>query len=296
MSEVRSGRPFRCLKASAYRLKMSNLTQGAWDPAVYERFAAERARPFEDLLALVEPAPGMRVADLGCGSGPLTRRLHDALGASTTVGVDSSPEMLARSAESAGNGVSFVLGDLAEWRPEAPLDLVFSNAALHWVPDHPALFARLARLLAPGGQLAVQMPDQEAHASHVTAREVAREEPFAARFPEGPRVSPILTAEEYAHLLFRLGFPRQTVRVQMYPQALPSREDVVEWVKGSLLTDYRKRLGDELYPRFLARYRERLMERLPDERPFFYPYRRLLLWARTESDSAGTAISPGREW
>jgi trans-aconitate 2-methyltransferase len=225
----------------------------------------------------------MRVADLGCGSGPLTRHLNDALGASSTVGVDSSPEMLARSGEHAGNGVSFVLSDLAAWKPEAALDLVFSNAALHWVPDHPALFARLAGLLAPGGQLAVQMPDQEAHASHVTAREVALEAPFAARLPEGPRISPILPAEEYAHLLFRLGFARQTVRVQMYPQALPSREDVVEWVKGSLLTDYKKRLGEDLYPRFLERYRERLMERLPDERPFFYPYRRVLMWGRRAS-------------
>jgi trans-aconitate 2-methyltransferase len=188
--------------------------------------------------------------------------------------------MLAKSADSAGNGVSFVLADLSEWKPDGPLDLAFSNAALHWVPDHPALFARLAGLLAPGGQLAVQMPDQEAHASHVTARAVAREAPFAARFPEGPRISPILTAEEYAHLLFRLGFDRQTVRVQMYPQALPSREDVVEWVKGSLLTDYKKRLGDDLYVRFLTRYREILVEQLPDERPFFYPYRRILIWAR----------------
>ena len=283
MSDVRSGRPFTCLRASAYRLNVPNLQQGAWDPAVYERFAAERARPFEDLLALVEREPGMRAADLGCGSGPLTRRLHDALGARSTVGVDSSREMLAKSAEHEGDGVSFVLGDLAEWTPGAPLDLVFSNAALHWVPDHPALFARLAGLLAPRGQLAVQMPDQEAHASHVTAREVAREEPFAARFPEGPRISPVLTAEDYAHLFFRLGFTRQTVRVQMYPQELPSREDVVEWVKGSLLTDYRKRLGDELYPRFLERYRERLMDRLPDERPFFYPYRRVLMWGRRDA-------------
>jgi trans-aconitate 2-methyltransferase len=257
---------------------MANVSQGAWDPAVYGRFAAERARPFEDLLALVERRPGMSVADLGCGSGELTRRLHDALSASETIGVDSSAEMLSKTAPYAGSGVSFVAADLASWRPERPLDLVFSNAAIHWVPDHPALLSRLAGLLAPGGQLAVQVPDQEQHASHVTAREVAGEEPFASRLPGGARVSPVLSPEEYAHLLFRLGFARQTVRLQMYPQALDSKEDVVRWVEGSLLTDYRKRLGD-LYPGFLARYRERLMEELPDERPFFYPYRRLLMWA-----------------
>jgi trans-aconitate 2-methyltransferase len=259
---------------------VETLPQGAWDPGVYERFAAERSRPFEDLLALVERRPGMRVVDLGCGSGALTRRLHDALSAETTLGLDSSSEMLARSAEHAGNGVAFRVGDLAEFAPERPPDLVFSNAALHWVPDHPALFARLARLLAPGGQLAVQVPDQEAHASHATARDVAREEPFASRLPGGARISPVLAPEEYASLLFRLGFRDQTVRLQIYGHPLESRADVVEWVKGTLLTDYKKRLGPDLFVRFLTRYGERLMERLPDERPFFYPYRRILMWGR----------------
>ncbi len=259
---------------------METVQQGGWDPSVYERFAAERSRPFEDLLALVQRRPGMRVADLGCGSGALTRRLHDALSAEATLGIDSSAEMLGRSAKHAGNGVAFLRGDLEEFAPERPLDLVFSNAALHWAPDHPSLFERLSRLLAPGGQLAVQVPDQETHASHATARDVAREEPFASRLPGGARVSPVLVPEAYASLLFRLGFREQTVRLQIYGHPLESREDVVEWVKGTLLTDYKKRLGPELYTSFLARYRERLMERLPDERPFFYPYRRILMWGR----------------
>jgi len=253
-----------------------------WDPTVYGRFAEQRRKPFEDLLALVRPAPGMRAVDLGCGSGELTRALHDALGCAETLGVDSSAEMLAKSGAYAGNGVSFTVGDLAAFAPAGPLDLVFSNAAIHWVPDHPSLLARLASHLAPGGQLAVQVPDQEDHPSHATAREVAREDPFASALADsgGARTSPVLAPEKYAEILFRLGFQEQTVRLQIYPQPLESRDAVVDWVRGSLLTDYKRRLGAELYDRFLAAYRERLLPRLADERPFFYPYRRVLMWGR----------------
>src|SRR4051794_23858151 len=114
-----------------------------WDPGQYERFKAERSRPFFDLLALVGRAPGGRAVDLGCGTGELTRELHRHLQAAETLGLDSSPEMLARSAAFAGGGLAFQQGDLATFADEDHWDVVFSNAALHWTGDHPALLARL---------------------------------------------------------------------------------------------------------------------------------------------------------
>src|SRR5271155_5157212 len=120
-----------------------------WDPEQYERFKAERSRPFFDLLALVRPRPGMRVVDLGCGTGELTFDLHAKLGARETVGVDSSETMLAKGASLAREGLRFERGRIEEWKPEAPVDLVFSNAALHWVDGHEALFARFKDALAP---------------------------------------------------------------------------------------------------------------------------------------------------
>lgn len=261
---------------------MGSLTEGkegAWDPEVYARFRDERRRPFLDLVALVARAPAMRVLDLGCGTGEPTRALHDALGAAETLGVDSSAEMLARSADHAGNGVSFALGDISTFEPAAPLDLVFSNAAIHWVPDHEALLARFRRFLAPRGQLAVQVPDMRGHASHRTASELASEEPFASALGP-PRLSPVLAPERYAELLFRLGFVEQTVKLQIYGHVLPGPEAVVEWVRGTLLTDYRGGLPAALWELFLSSYTERLLARLPDERPFFYPYRRILMSGR----------------
>lgn len=250
-----------------------------WNPDQYQKFRAERAAPFLDLLALVEPAAAPRVVDLGCGTGELTRLAHERLGARETLGVDSSAAMLERAAGHAGGGVVFARGDLGAFEGSG-FDVVLSNAAIHWVPDHGALLPRLAALLAPGGQLAIQAPANDHHPSHAVAREVAREPEFAGPLGGFVRESPLLEPERYARLLFDLRFARQRVRLETYAHPLGSREDVVEWVRGTTLTDYEKRLDPATWARFLDRYRERLRAALPDERPFVYTYRRLFLWGR----------------
>lgn len=256
----------------------------AWNPDQYARFRAERSQPFWDLVGLVRARPGMRVVDLGCGTGELTAEMHRRIGARETVGVDSSPAMYAQSAAFAGEGVSFVEADLREFaaRPEnaGAFDVVLSNAALQWVPEQAAVIERLTGLLAPGGQLAIQVPSNQDHASHVTAREVAGEEPFRSALGGHVRYFSNLALEEYAGLLDRLGYREQHVRLQVYVHHLPTCADVVEWVRGSLLTDYQKRLASEVFDAFLARYRGLLMERLADTRPFLYPFKRILVWGR----------------
>lgn len=251
----------------------------AWKPAQYEKFRDQRAQPFFDLLALVEPRPNLRAVDLGCGTGELTAELHRRLGCESTLGIDTSPAMLERAASHAGAGLRFKISDLASFEPKEPFDLVFSNAAVQWVPDHPLLFERLKRLVAFKGQLAVQMPANHDHPSHLIARDIAQREPFAAALGGYVRDVPVLAPEQYAQLLFDLGFKRQQVRLQVYGHLLGSREDVVEWVKGTLLTDYEKRLTPQLFADFLVQYQQALNARLPDAAPFFYPFKRLLLWA-----------------
>jgi trans-aconitate 2-methyltransferase len=250
-----------------------------WDPERYARFARERRQPFEDLAALLAPLDHPRILDLGCGAGELTRALHERLGARETLGIDSSPAMLEQAAAQAGGGLRFQAGDAGAFA-DGPWDLVFSNAALHWVPDHEALWPRLAALVAPGGQLAVQVPHNDHHPSHRVAVEVAGEAPFREPLGGAVRVSPVLPPERYAELLFRLGFAERRVRVEVYGHALASRDEVVEWVRGTTLTDYERRLPADLWPAFLDRYRARLAEALPDERPFLYTFRRVLLWGR----------------
>ena len=249
-----------------------------WNPAQYERFRDERSRPFFDLLDLVQPRPEMRVVDLGCGTGELTRELHQRLSARETIGIDNSPAMLAKSAAFAGDGLRFDHGDIGAFTSEGGYDLVFSNAALQWVPDHQPLFRRLTAALTERGQLAVQMPANNDHPSHLTAFAIAGEPPFREALGGYERQWPVLAPEAYATLLHRLGYRRQHVRLQVYAHELESREAVVEWVRGSLLTDYERRLPTDLWPHFLERYRERLLPQLEDARSFFYPFKRVLMW------------------
>jgi trans-aconitate 2-methyltransferase len=251
-----------------------------WNPAQYEKFRDERSAPFYDLLALVQPVPRGRVVDLGCGTGALTQELHRHTEAAETLGIDSSETMLAKAAEFAGDGLRFERGDIVAFAPGQPFDVVFSNAALQWVDGHEALFTRLTRAVARGGQLAVQVPANADHPSHLTARAVAAEEPFASAMNGYLRAWPVQEPDWYATLLDRLGYREQSVRLQVYGHHLESREGVIEWVRGTYLTDYQERMPAELFAQYLVRYRELLLPQLEDRRPFFYPFKRILIWGR----------------
>jgi len=256
------------------------IERDTWNPTQYERFRAEREQPFHDVVALITHRPDYRVVDLGCGTGLLTAALHRELDATETVGVDSSDAMLQRARQVGVEGVRFVRGDIATWEPDEPVHVVFSNAALQWVPDHPHLFRRLTAMLRPGGELAVQVPANFDHDSHTLAADLAREEPFVSAMGGYQRTFDVLPPEDYATLLHRLGFEAQSVRMQVYGHVLDSTDSVVEWVRGTLLTDYESRLPEALYQEFVARYRERLLAALGDQRPYFYPFKRILLWGR----------------
>ncbi|HEY6471241.1 MAG TPA: methyltransferase domain-containing protein [Acidimicrobiales bacterium] len=255
-----------------------------WNPDQYERFRSERQQPFDDLLMLCHPVPGGRAVDLGCGTGNLTKILHQEMEAKETVGVDSSPAMLTRAQAAHGDvaGLSFVPGDIATWLDEG-VDLVFANASLQWIDDHLNLLARMRTALAADGQLAFQVPSNFRHPSHVLAHAVANESPFIDALdgdvPED-RGRFVLSPELYADLLYELGAKDQVVRMEVYGHELESTGEVVEWVMGTLLTPYRKRLSPELFDEFIERYRERLIEELGEREPYFYGFRRILCWAR----------------
>src|ERR1019366_3652661 len=196
----------------------------AWDPEQYHRFAAERRPPFDDLKSMCMPVAGGRIVDLGCGSGELTAELHRDLRAAETLGVDRSEAMLADATRWANEvpGLRFELGDLSTWHGSG-VDLVFANASLHWVPDHDRLLSRLRASLAPGGQLAFQVPATFSHPSHVLAAEVAAEPPFAAAGNEVARPgNAVLTPARYAEILHSLGAVQQSVRLQVYGHLLAS--------------------------------------------------------------------------
>ena len=255
----------------------------AWEPSQYERFKDQRAAPFHDLLALLHPAPGGDAVDLGCGTGELSVLLHERLGTQRTVGVDSSTEMLKRAAELDAAGVTFREGDIGTFSEPESWDVVVANASLQWVPDHQAVLTRWHASLRPSGQLAVQVPANVDHPAHLLAAEVAESAEFIDAFKGSPppdTVHNVLKPEAYAELLEQLGFVSQHVRLQVYPHRLASTADVVEWVKGTSLTRFKRVLDDVTYERFLDRYRARVIDRLGDRHPYFYAFKRILMWGR----------------
>jgi trans-aconitate 2-methyltransferase len=177
------------------------------------------------------------------------------------------------------DGLSFELGDIGKWTAAAAsYDVVLSNAALHWVPDHPAVLGRWRAALRAGGQLAVQVPANFDHPSHRVVGEVAEERGLAVE-PDPVAVN-VLRPEEYAQVLDDLGAVEQHVRLQVFVHHLPSTGDVVEWVKGTTLTRVKRATDAEGYEHFLAAYRERLLADIGDRSPYTYPFKRILFWAR----------------
>ena len=250
-----------------------------WNPTTYHRFRAERRQPFDDLLALVEPVPDGTVVDLGCGSGELTAELHRHTRAALTIGVDSSPNMLDQAHQHATDGLRFVPGDVAEWNAPRPVDVVFANASLQWSPDHPALLRRFRDQLASHGQIAVQIPANFDHPTHTVADRVGQSfgvEPVA-------RFEAILAPDAYAGLLDQLGFAHIHVRLQVYVHRLENTASVIDWVEGTLLTEYRRQLGVAGYEEFLTRYRSELLAELDDVEgtaPYTHLFKRILFHAR----------------
>ncbi|HEY9855897.1 MAG TPA: methyltransferase domain-containing protein [Stenomitos sp.] len=259
------------------------MSTDAWNPAQYEKFRAERRQPFDDLRALIRPHPAMRVIDLGCGTGELTALLAEVLPGSSVTGLDSSAAMLERAAARQTEHVRFQPADLREWRDAAAYDLVFSNAALQWVPDNEGLLNRILAAMRPGSQIAVQVPRNEGHPSHRIAAEIAERSPFRELLGGFVRRSEVLSLERYSELLHAHGFREQVCLEKIYGHELAETAEVVEWVKGTLLTAYLTRLDAPAQEAFLTAYRERLIAELGERRPYFYPFRRMLFWGQKGS-------------
>jgi len=246
-----------------------------WDPNQYHKFQAQRSAPFYDLLALVEIRPNLKVVDLGCGTGELTRQLADALPSSNVTGLDSSPQMLEKAAAFSSSSLHFEKGDQAQLTGE--WDLIFSNAALHWSENHAELIPSLYGNLSRGGQLAVQVPSNFSHISHQLIRETAGEEPFNSILNGFQRYPPVLSIDQYAQILFDCGAENIVVFEKVYAHVLEDSDAVVEWISGTACVPYFERLGEHKES-FVQTIRDKMKKALPQS-PVFYPFRRTLFSA-----------------
>jgi trans-aconitate 2-methyltransferase len=251
----------------------------AWNPEVYNEFKSERAAPFYDLLALLKIRPGLEVIDLGCGTGELTGTLADKLPNASVLGVDSSAEMLDKSAQTGGSTLRFECIPIEEQlKKSQQWDVVFSNAALQWVPDHETLFPQIISYIRPGGQLLVQMPDQPHNITNRLLAELAEQPRYEEVYQGWNRASQVLDLDRYAEILFECGSKSMQVFEKVYPLVLKDVDALVTWVSGTALLPYLERLPESLKNPFLEDYKTLLSKHF-SKTPVFYAFKRILIEA-----------------
>lgn len=257
-----------------------------WNPAQYLQFEGERLRPALDLLVRVPLASPGTIVDLGCGAGNVTRVLGERWPDARITGVDNSAEMLAAARENIhrDDRYTFIAADLATWQPSLPVDLVYSNSALQWLDGHVRLFPRIAAMVAAGGVLAVQMPNNHAAPSHMASIELALSGRWRAKLKDLVRAHPVADSRDY-YTFLAPHFATVDIWETEYLQVLPLRADgehpVVAWTKGTWLGPLLAALDTSERTEFLRDYRQRMAYAYPsqaDGRTLF-PFRRKFIVA-----------------
>jgi trans-aconitate 2-methyltransferase len=234
----------------------------AWSPRQYLKFEDERTRPARDLLAAVPLAEARRVVDIGCGPGNSTELLAARYPDADIVGFDSSPQMLAAARQRLPRA-TFLEADAATWTPPAPVDLLFANAVFQWVPDHLAVLTRLMDGLAPGGALAVQMPDNFGEPSHFLMREVAKAGPWAGKLAAADAERQAIPAAEVYYDRLQGRAARIDVWRTVYQHPLADAAAIVAWFKSTGLLPYLNRLSEPEQGEYLAAYQARIAAAYP---------------------------------
>ncbi len=251
-----------------------------WDADLYLQFAGERTQPARDLIARIELTDARRIADLGCGPGNSTELLRQRWPGANVLGVDNSQDMIAAARRAWPRG-QWLLADAGTWTGDAPFDLVFSNAALHWVPEHARLLPRLLQQAGPAGVFAVQMPAHLDSPVHQLMLQIADDPKWQARMGRA-RTAVTVHRPAFYYDLLRPLCKRLDLWETEYVHVLDGPDAIVEWIRGSGLRPFLEALE-------LGEHRREFLERLLDgvKRAYprqadgrvLFPFRRLFLIA-----------------
>jgi trans-aconitate 2-methyltransferase len=252
----------------------------AWDPDLYLAFAGHRFRPALDLMAQVPLTDPMRIADLGCGTGNATEVMAKRWPDAAIFAVDSSEEMLAK-AETETGKVRWIQADVGNWAPDGPLDLIYSNAALHWLTDHAALFPKLVGMLTSGGVLAVQMPRNYHAPGLALVNEVARQGPWAETLAPVIRPVPVEPPQFYYSLIAPLVTSLELWETE-YIQVLEGENPVAKWTQSTWRGPLLAALDEPLRSQYDGEYKRRVLEAYPPgpDGKTLFPFRRMFMVAR----------------
>ncbi len=251
-----------------------------WDPSVYLQFANERTQPTVDLIARIRLAQPTRIIDLGCGPGNSAAVLRRQWPHADLTGLDSSTDML-KAAAQAYPAEQWLLADAASWQADLPFDLVFSNAALQWIPDHARLFPHLMAQVAPGGALAVQIPYHYQSALHQVTQDVARAPAWRHLMDRPSRALTYETPSFYYDLLRPLAAQIDIWETEYY-HIVDSPQAIVTWFRGTGLRPFLEALEtDDQRQHFEQLVLEGYTRAYPPQTDgrVLFPFRRLFMVA-----------------
>ena len=252
----------------------------AWDPAQYLKFADHRLRPAIDLLNRIDVESPSVVYDLGAGAGNVTALLAARWPKARIIGIDNSEEMLKQAAERAPN-IEWQVGDIGTWRPDEPAELIYTNAALHWITGHTELFTGLMSSIAPGGTFAVQMPRNFGALSHTSISEAALSGPWRSKLEPLLRPAPVELPNFYIDVLSPLASSLDVWETE-YMQILSGDNPVKEWTKGTWLRPLLAALEEPERSEFENAYAELVKSRYPKQSDgtTVFPFRRMFIVAK----------------
>lgn len=251
-----------------------------WNPEVYNQFKNIRYQPFFDLAENISSDGLKKAIDIGCGTGEQTHILSEKFKDAHFLGIDSSSEMLEKSSSLENERLRFKQQTIEElYNSDEKWDLIFSNAALQWSDDHKKLFPKLLSLLSENGQFAVQMPVQSENLLNQILFEMASKEPYKTQLNNWNRVSPVLSLDEYAKMMFDAGLKDLNISIKVYPIIADDAEKLFQFISGSALIPYLEILDQHNQEKFITEYKKRISEKF-ENFPAIYAFKRILLYGR----------------
>jgi trans-aconitate 2-methyltransferase len=249
-----------------------------WNPEVYNNFKDIRYKPFYDLMDLIKSDQLTKAVDVECGTGEQTSILAKKFDHSTFIGIDSSKEMLVKSKEFLRNNLNFKLQTIEDFaNSDSKWDLIFSNAALQWSPNHEELFPKLIQKLNQNGQFAVQMPCQKENILNIILSEIVKEEPFATALNGFYKDSPLLTIDDYAKIMFNEGLNQLNLSMRIYPIYAKDERELFQFISGSALIPYMERLDLDNQQKLEKEFKQRIKDYYKSF-PAIYSFKRILLY------------------
>jgi trans-aconitate 2-methyltransferase len=257
-----------------------------WNPELYNRFRRYREEPFLAILERLKLRGDESIVDLGCGSGENTVELARGVPRGRAVGIDSSVAMIDAANKVLGSvepevraRLSFKLGDIAQFDGAGEYAVVFSNAALQWVPGHREIFQHIYNALTPGGRVVVQMPRNDQETAQITILALAAEPPWSELLAEVTVPSRTVPGpERYNKLLPEIGFGNVDCYEHVFQHPMDSPRDVVDWSRATTLRPFLNALPADQHDAFIEAVAERLRRAYGTEGPLMFPFRRLFIW------------------